>query len=69
MSEEEGGKHLSFSIIFLQKKCVNIFVSIGVCNCIVLSQIKCFFDSLQPLFLALFPKEAQAGKATVNIIF
>lgn len=69
MAEEEGGKHLSFSIIFSQINFVNIFVSIGVCSCTVLSQIKCFFDSLQPLFLALFPKEVQAGKATITIIF
>lgn len=69
MAEEEGGKHLSFSIIFLWRSFVNILVSIGVCSCGVFSQVKCFFDSLQPLFPSLLPEEVQAGKATITSIF
>lgn len=69
MAKEEGGNHLSFSIIFLWRNFVNILVSVGVCSCMVLSQVKHLFGSLQPLFLAWFPKEVQAGKATITIIF
>lgn len=68
MAKEEEGKHFS-SIFFLQRNFVNTLVSIGVCSCMVLSQVKCFSDSLQPLFFAVFPKLVQADKDTITIIF
>lgn len=46
MAEEEGGKHLSFSIIFLQRTFVNILVSIG----------EYFLTAGSPCFLHYFPR-------------
>lgn len=59
MAEEEGGKHLSFSIIFLWRTFVNILVSIG----------EYFLTACSPCFLHYFPRRFKQAKLPLLLFF